>query len=125
VRRVAVPPARSLRGRPQRRGTGQAHINTGSCIGKDWRNAPLRIGFIPASPLFLYGRVRNDITHVTARYANGDTLEIEPEQYGYVLPTIPAEQRAKGSRIVEFIGRDDQGNVVAREPIPPSPQAGG
>ena len=107
------------------RGTGQARISMGSCIGKDWRDAPLRIGLIPASPLFLYGRVRDDIKHITARYANGDTLDIEPGQYGYVLATIPPEQRAKGSRIVEFIGLDDQGHVVAREPIPASPQGGG
>ena len=107
------------------RGTGQARVNMGSCIGKDWTEAPLRVGFIPASPLFLYGRVRDDIKHVTARFASGDTLQIEPGRYGYVLLTIPPGQREKGSRIVEFIGRDDQGQVVAREPVPAGSKSGG
>jgi hypothetical protein len=100
------------------RGTGKARVNMGGCVGKEWREAPLRIGFIPEPPLFLYGQVRDEIKRITVRYADGEELKIEPERYGYVLVTIPPERREEGSRVVEFIGYDAQGRVVARERLP-------
>jgi hypothetical protein len=87
---------------------------SGSCVGPDWANAPLRVGWSENPPLFVYGRAREDIRTITLRYADGDSEQIEPGQYGYVLYTIPPEHRDKAHELVELIGRGADGEVVAR-----------
>jgi hypothetical protein len=104
------------------RGTNRARVNMGGCIGKEWRNAPLRVGFMPEPPLFVYGRVRDEVKRITVRYADGDELQIEPERYGYVLFAIPPAHRHEGSRVVEFVGHDAQGQVVARQRLAGRPR---
>ena len=97
------------------RGRGEARVNAGSCIGKDWRLAPLRVGWLPDPPIFLYGRAREDIERITLRYADGDEQQIEPGRYGYVLFVIPEQHRTETGRLVELAGLDSHGEVVARE----------
>ena len=101
------------------RGTGEAEIHGGSCVGADWRVAPLRVGPQGNPPLFLSGRARSDIAHIRLRYADGDTEGIEPGQFGYVLQALPAEHRAAGSELVELVGLDERGEVVDRIKLQP------
>jgi hypothetical protein len=105
------------------RGTGKARVNMGGCISKEWSYAPLRVGLIPEPPLFLYGRVRDEIKRIGVRYADGTELAIEPERYGYVLVTVPADFRERG-RPTDFVGYDAHGRVVARERLHERPRGG-
>ncbi len=100
------------------RGTGTARVNVGSCIGKDWREAPVRLGLLPDPAVFVYGRVRDEVKRITLRYADGDEQRIEPERDGYVLFVIPPEHRTQARRLVEFWGLAFDGKVVARQRLP-------
>lgn len=98
------------------RGTGNARVNVSSCIGKDWRQAPLRLGLLPDPALFVYGRVRDDVKRITLRYADGDEQQIEPERDGYALVVMPPEHRSDAARLIELVGLNAEGDVVARLP---------
>jgi hypothetical protein len=101
------------------KGTGKVRVRAGSCIGAKWTFAPLRVGPIPDPPVFVYGRVRDDIKTLTLRYADGRSDELTPREQGYVLSVIPERQRQAGHRLVEIIGRGGDGHVVAREAFTP------
>jgi hypothetical protein len=93
---------------------GPANGQSGSCVGPDWTTAPLRVGWHGNPPLFVYGRARDDIKRITLRYADGQTQQIEPGRYGYVLYTIPPAHREEGHELIGMIGRGADGEVVAR-----------
>ena len=96
------------------RARGEHELNSGSCVGRDWTEAPLRVGseFRPA--VYISGRAREDIRTITLRYADGDEQEIEPGADGYVLSAIPAAHREPSHELVELVGHAADGRVVAR-----------
>jgi hypothetical protein len=96
------------------RGSGGGLLNAGACVGKTWTYAPLRLGTFPDPPAFVYGRVRDDIQRLTLRYADGDSDEIVRGEHGYVLSVLPARHRSEGHQLVEIVGRDRGGQVIAQ-----------
>jgi hypothetical protein len=86
------------------RGTGEAAVNTGSCVPKDWRDAPLRVATLPDPAVFVYGRVRSDIATLVLEFADGSRQEIKPQERGYVLHVIPEAQRRKGHELIAITG---------------------
>lgn len=101
------------------RGTGKASVRTGSCVPKEWVDAPIRLGTLPDPAVFLYGRVRSDIERLELSFADGKTSEITPSERGYVLTVLPREQRRAGRELVEVVGRGAGGEIVARRRLKP------
>lgn len=101
------------------RGTGDAAVNTGSCVPKDWQKIPLRLATLPDPAVFVYGRVRGDITTLILEFADGSEQEIAPQERGYVLHVLPEAQRRNGHELIAIIGRAGNGEVVARQSLKP------
>jgi hypothetical protein len=101
------------------RGSGAVAVNAGACVGTSWTYAPLRLGTVPDPPVFLYGRVRGDVGRLTLRYADGGTSDVSPRDGGYVLIALPANHRSSDYQLVEIIGRDIHGRVIARIHLQP------
>jgi hypothetical protein len=101
------------------RGTGAVAVNAGACVGTTWTYAPLRLGTVPDPPVFVYGRVRGDVQRLTLRYADGGTSEVSPRDGGYVLIALPANRRSSEHQLVEVIGRNADGRVIARMQLQP------
>lgn len=96
---------------------GKASSNMGSCTGRDWDVAPLRVSPLLNPPVFVVGRAREDIHRIVLRYRDGDEQTIAPERYGYVLFTIPAEHREEGHELRSLEGLDARGTSVAELPL--------
>ncbi len=94
--------------------TGEHSGYSTGCTPRNWVRGPLRVGWDGSPPLFVYGRAREDIRTITLRYADGETREIEPGKYGYVLYTVPPEHRVKGHELVELAGRGADGELIDR-----------
>jgi hypothetical protein len=101
------------------RGSGAVTVNAGACVGTSWTYAPLRLGTVPDPPVFLYGRVRGDVGRLTLRYADGATSDVSPRDGGYVLIALPVNHRSSDHQLVEIIGRDIHGRVIARIHLQP------
>jgi hypothetical protein len=101
------------------RGRGGVSIDAGACTGKTWSFAPLRLGTMPNPPVFVYGRVREDVRRLTLRYADGHSDAVSPSDRGYVLLTLPEQQRRSGHELVEIIGSGANGRVIARLRLEP------
>jgi hypothetical protein len=98
----------------QARGTGQAAVNTGSCIPKRWVDAPLRTA---ATAVFLYGRVRDDVKRLELRFDDRQSSAIAPGEHGYLLAVLPDGREAR--ELVEIVGRGADGEIVARQRMRP------
>lgn len=98
----------------QARGTGQAAVNTGSCIPKEWVDTPLRMA---TTEVFLYGRVRDDVVRLELRFGDGQSSTIAPGEHGYLLATLPDGRDAR--ELVEIVGRGADGEIVARQRMRP------
>jgi hypothetical protein len=101
------------------RGTGEVAVNTGSCVPKDWRQAPLRLATLPTPAVFVFGRARDDIKTLVLEFADGSRQEITPRERGYVLHVLPEEQRRPGHDLTVITGRGEDGKVVARQLMKP------
>ena len=101
------------------RGSDDVEVNGGACVGKTWSYAPLRLGAIPDPPVFVYGRVRNDVQRLTLRYADGDSEDVGPGDGGYVLVTVPETHRSNGHQLIEIVGRGDQGQLIGQLRLAP------
>lgn len=101
------------------RGTDDVAVNTGSCIPKDWRLAPVRLATLPTPAVFIVGRVRSDITTLVLEFADGTEQTIAPRQRGYVLHVVPDHQRRPGHDLLAITGRGENGEVVARQVMKP------
>lgn len=99
-------------------GTGKARIQTNSCTPKRWTEAPLRVGTVGESPLFVYGRARNDITRLELRYGDGTKQTFTPARGGYLLAEIPSRPAAAG-KLSEIVGLDAAGEIVSRQRLRP------
>jgi hypothetical protein len=60
----------------------------------------------------LAGEVGHDVATVQVRFADGDRAELTPRR-GYLLWPLPSRHYAVGTRLVELIGLDAQGQQVA------------
>jgi hypothetical protein len=96
------------------RGRGTVETNTGACIPKHWTIAPLRLGFHGNPVVFVFGRVRGDVSKLTLRFADGKTDEVIPRKDGYVLTTVPEEHRRPGHELAEIVARSADGRLVDR-----------
>jgi hypothetical protein len=63
--------------------------------------------------------VRDDVRRLTLRFADGHSDDVAPTNRGYVLMTLPKEQRRSGHELVEIVGYGANGHVIARLPLEP------
>jgi hypothetical protein len=65
-----------------------------------------------ATHVALAGEVGRDIAKVEVRFEDGDQIELTPKR-GYLLWPIPSRHYPVGTRLVELIGLDAQGQQIA------------
>jgi hypothetical protein len=90
-----------------------------SCGGRTWRGPPLQL--TGSSAGFVAGRVRDDVTAVVVRFADGGHATVAPTE-GFVLYTIPRRHLAPGHQAIAAVGRNAAGATVGRQPFPRPPR---
>jgi hypothetical protein len=96
--------------------------DTGGSVGCErpvWNGQALQLGASWTPPRLVSGRVRLDVRHVRVRFADGSITTLTPTR-GYVLWAVPRGHVKPGSEVIAFEGLDADGNVLGRQPWPPS-----
>jgi len=95
-------------------GMGCTHGNPRAVPSPD----ALWLGFSGAAThVTLNGTVGSDVAKVEARFEDGDRVELTPKR-GYLLWPVPARHYPVGTRLVELLGLDAEGQQVASRKMP-------
>ena len=92
-------------------GTGCTHGNPRAIPGPRTLALGLSSG---ATHVALAGEVGRDVAKVEARFEDGDRVQLTPKQ-GYLLWPVPSRHYPVGTRLVEIVGLDAQGQQIASQ----------
>lgn len=88
------------------------------CMERVWTGDALQLSSLSRPPVFVAGRVRQDVATVRVRFADGSTAKVTPTR-GYVLWAASAEQLAPGHEAVTAEGLDERGGVIGEVNLSP------
>jgi hypothetical protein len=89
-----------------------------SCQGLTWRGPSLQLSAGWNPPLFVSGRVRNDVASVRLRFADGSTSTLRPTR-GYVLQAMAPGHLKPGHEVIAADGFARNGRRVGHESLRP------
>jgi hypothetical protein len=95
----------------ERSGTGYR------CTWLPWERSPVQVHPWQVPATFVGGRVRDDVTSVRIRFADGATTVVQPRR-GYILYAVPADRLAEPRQATAAEGLNAAGRVVGTMPFP-------
>ena len=107
----------------------ERHAGVGvDCSGpRQFTGPPVQVDRLSMLPRLVGGRVREDVKSVRIRFADGETVLVEPKR-GYFLYAVPGDRMTEARSPTAAEGLGASGRVVGRAPLawmrPPRPPGG-